>query len=129
MNELLRKSVVDLAALVRKREVRSIELVDAHIAAILEWNPVINAVVANRFEDARKEAKAVDDVIDKSVRRPLLGVPCTIKESFGVEGLPHTSGSLLRKDRVAATSATVVKRVVDAGAVVLGVTNMPEMAM
>ena len=56
-------------------------------------------------------------------------MPCTIKESFGVAGLPQTSGSVARKDVVAERSATAVQRLVDAGAIPLGVTNTSELTM
>jgi fatty acid amide hydrolase 2 len=129
---LLRMPIVKLAALVRKREVSPLELVDAHIGAILKWNPIVNAVIANRYEDARKEARAQQETlahVDADDLPPLFGVPCTVKECFGVEGMPHTSGSVLRKEKIATRTAPVVKRVIDAGAIPLGVTNMPEMAM
>jgi fatty acid amide hydrolase 2 len=58
-----------------------------------------------------------------------LGVPCTIKESFAVAGMPHTSGSLARKDVVAKQSATAVQRLLDAGAIPLGVTNTSELTL
>ncbi len=137
MSDLLRAPVVELAALVRRRALKPIELVDAHIKEILRWNPIINAVVANRFEEARGDARAQEAAL---VRRPggggevgglppLFGVPFTVKECFGVAGLPHTSGSVLRAGRTADRSALVVERLVAAGGIPLGVTNMPEMAM
>lgn len=130
--ELTRLPVVDLAALVRRREVSPLEIVDAHIRAILAWNPVINGVVAHRYEDARREARAQQETlvhVEPDDLPPLFGVPCTIKECIGVEGMPWTAGSLLRKDIKAGRSATAVRRVVEAGAIPLAVTNMPEMAM
>ena len=134
-SDLLAAPVVELAALVKQGAVSPLELVDAHIAAILAWNPIINAVVANRFGDARKEARAHGELLahtrsdDRQALPPLLGVPCTVKECFGVKGLPYTAGSLLRRDVVAANNAVVVDRVIAAGAIPLAVTNMPEMAM
>jgi fatty acid amide hydrolase 2 len=131
-HELLRLPVVELRARVRDGDVTPLELVDAHIQAILAWNPIVNAVVANRFEDARREARAQTEALahaEADDLPPLFGVPCTVKECFGVEGMPWTSGSLLRSGMTAPRSATVVHRVVEAGAIPLGVTNMPEMAM
>ena len=61
---------------------------------------------------------------------PLLGVPCTIKESFAVAGMPHTSGSVARKDVIAEHSATAVAAARQAaGAIPLGVTNTSELTM
>lgn len=92
----------------------------------------LNAVVAHRYEDARREARACAELLAHarpSDLPPLLGVPFTVKECVGVEGMPHTAGSLLRKDAVCARSATAVQRLVGAGAIPLAVTNVLEMAM
>lgn len=121
-----------LAQLVRAGEVTPLELVDAHIRALLRWNPLINAVVANRFEDARSEARAMTEQLarrDHGALPPLFGVPFTVKESLGVHGLPHTSGSVLRRHVVAACSAPTVDRVIAAGGICLAVTNVPELAL
>lgn len=121
-----------LARLVRDGEVTPLELVDRHIRAILRWNPVINAVTANRFEAARDEARAMTEQLVRSERGrlpPLFGVPFTAKESLGVRGLPHTAGSVLRRHVVATQSAPVIDRVIAAGGICLAVTNVPELAM
>jgi fatty acid amide hydrolase 2 len=127
------RSAVELAAAIRDRELTAREAVDAHIAMVEARNSQVNAVIATRFDAARAEADAADELL--STRRgrrnppPLLGVPCTIKESFGVAGLPQTSGSVARKDVVADRSATAVQRLTDAGAIVLGVTNTSELTL
>ena len=130
MNELLRASVPELVARVRSRDVSPVELVDAHIARIASVNSRINAVVADRFEAARDEARAAEARVmaagPDDVLPPLLGVPCTVKEFFGVAGLPNTAGLVARRGVRATTHATAVSRLVDAGVIVLGVTNVPE---
>ncbi len=130
---ITQRSAVELAAAIRSRELTAREVVDAHIALIEAANPRVNAVIATRFDDARAEADAADELLGKRRARkdppPLLGVPCTIKESFGVAGMPQTSGSVARKDVVAEHSATAVQRLVDAGAIVLGVTNTSELTL
>src|SRR5688500_18141462 len=84
------RSAVELAAAIRERELTAREVVEAHIDLIEARNPAVNAVVATRFDAARREADAADDLLASRRRRksapPLLGVPCTIKESFAVEG-------------------------------------------
>ncbi|MBI1945531.1 MAG: amidase [Deltaproteobacteria bacterium] len=130
--DVLRLPAHRLAQLVREREVTPLELVDAHIRAVLRWNPVINAVVANRFDDARTEARAMTEQLARPGRAslpPLFGVPFTVKESLGVRGLPHTAGSVLRRHVVAPCSAPTVDRVIAAGGICLAVTNVPELAM
>jgi fatty acid amide hydrolase 2 len=127
------RSALELAAAIRSRELSSRQVVDEHIALIEARNPEVNAVVATRFEQARAEADAVDELVRSRRGRkdppPLLGVPCTIKESFAVAGMPHTSGALARRDVIAERSATAVERLVEAGAIPLGVTNTSELTM
>ncbi len=126
-------SALELAAAIRAGEVRARRVVDEHIALVEAVNPRINAIVAARFEAARAEADAADERVTAAGKDddlpPLLGVPCTIKESFALEGMPHTSGSLGRRDVVADRSATAVQRLVDAGAIPLGVTNTSELTL
>lgn len=127
MHDLLRASAVELARAIRDREVTSAEVVDVHIRRIEEVNPLINAVVAQRFDQARTEAAAADKMAKgKRADRPLHGVPCTIKEFFAVEGMPWTAGLRARAGVIAERDATVVARLKRAGAIVLGVTNGPE---
>ncbi len=102
MNELLTQSATQLAARIRAGEVSSLEVVEAHIAAIERHNPRINAVVATRYDAARAEARRADQqladgVLDLGVFH---GVPCTIKENFALEGMPNTSGLVARRGRL-----------------------------
>src|SRR5688572_11696760 len=86
-----RRSALDLARAIRERELSAREVVDEHIALIEARNPAVNAIVATRFDEARAEADAADELLGKRRGRkdppPLLGVPCTIKESFAVAGM------------------------------------------
>ena len=127
------RSALELAGAIRAGELRSREVVEAHIELIERRNPAINAIVANRFDAARAEADATDERVAAASPGddlgPLLGVPCTIKESFAVAGLPHTSGSLDRQHVIAEHTATAVARLVAAGAIPLGVTNTSELTM
>jgi fatty acid amide hydrolase 2 len=124
------RSAVDLATAIASGQLRSRDVVDAHIELIERRNPDMNAIVATRFDAARAEADAADERVAAGEKLgPLHGVPCTIKESFAVEGMPHTSGSLNRKHVIAERSATAVQRLIDAGAIVLGVTNTSELTL
>lgn len=105
------------------------ELTELHIARIEEVNPRLNALVVDRFAEARKEADAADalyDAADHTTLPPLLGVPCSIKEFVALKGMPHTAGVLFHKGKVATSDATVTARLRSAGAIPLGVTNVPE---
>ncbi len=130
---LTERSATALAAAIRDGELSSREVVDAHIERVERLNPRLNAVVAERFERARAEAEAADERVAGSTGRdelpPLLGVPCTIKESFAVAGLPNSAGLHHRRGRLATEHATVVARLVDAGAIPLGVTNVSELTL
>jgi amidase len=114
-----------LAAALAGREVSAIELCDAAIARIEALDGPINAVVVRDFDRALDAAKAADAALARGERRPLLGVPMTVKESFNVAGLPTTWGSPAFKGWIAPADAVAVARLKGAGAVILGKTNIP----
>ncbi len=127
----LRASATEMVAAYRTRRWSCRDVVEAHIRRILQVNPAINAVVECCFEDARNQARAADARYedDDPDLPPLLGVPCTIKESFSVIGMRRTSGLLVRKDYVSDTDATAVARLKAAGTIILGTTNVSELLM
>ena len=105
MDPLLTLSGTKLAAMIRGREVTSREVVDAHIRHIEKVNPTLNAVVAHRFDAARIDAREADRRVavaavtgaGESGLGPLHGVPCSIKETFGLRGMPFTAGLVARR--------------------------------
>ena len=129
---LTERSAGDLAALIRAREVSSVDVVEAHIERLqrFAWT---NAVVADRFESAREDAAAADARIAGSDAGdelpPLLGVPCTIKESISFEGMPNSSGLVARRDFRCTETAPAAQRLLDAGAIPLGLTNTSELTL
>ncbi|HEX8053647.1 MAG TPA: amidase [Thermoleophilaceae bacterium] len=130
---LTERSGLELAAAIRAGEVSSRDAVEAHIEQIERVNPRINAVVVERFAEARAEAAAADERIaaagpDEELP-PLLGVPCTIKESLSLAGLPQSAGVVARADRPCERSSTVVERILAAGAIPLGLTNTSELTL
>ncbi len=132
MNPYVHYSATELARMIRVGEVTSRDVVEAHIAHIQKVNPILNAVVKERFEAARSEAKAADrqrQESDPAGLPPLHGVPCTIKESFQLRGMPQTSGHHTRREFYPEEDAITVKRLRQAGAIPLGVTNVPELCM
>ena len=127
---ILSAPLSQLVALMRSRDLSPVDLVDAHIRRIEAVNPQLNCVVAARFEEARAEAiEAEREYASAAGRRPLLGVPFTVKEMIEVSGMPLTFGSTTRRDRMGVRDATVIARRRDAGAILLGVTNVPEWGM
>ena len=112
---------IALAGLVRSGEVSPRELVEASIARIEQRNPMLNAVVNRRFEEALAEADAVDRTA------PLAGVPFLVKDlNCDVAGLPSTRGSRLFADVVPTVDSELTVRFKRAGLIILGSTNTPE---
>ncbi len=91
----------------------------------------LNALALDRFDAAREEADAVDARLDagEADARPFLGVPCTIKESIAVAGLPNTAGLVSLDGRTAETTAPAAERLLAAGPILLGVTNLSELTL
>jgi fatty acid amide hydrolase 2 len=123
-------SASELARRVRANEVTARELVEASIAQVERANGRINALVADRFEAARAEADAADEAVRSGAPvGPFHGVPCTIKETFALTGMPNTAGLVSRVGHPATADAPTVARVRAAGAIPIGVTNVSELAM
>src|SRR5262245_1842567 len=129
LDPLLTMSATSLAALIRGREVSSREVVEAHIVRISKVNPRLNAVVRERFAEARAEADRADAAVGRDDLPVFHGVPCTIKESFAVAGMPQTAGLWARRDHIARDDGVAVARLRKAGAIPLGVTNVSELLM
>jgi fatty acid amide hydrolase 2 len=129
---LLRASAVELARRIREGEVTSVEVVRTHAAHMERHDGALNAVVEKRLASAMLEAAEADARLareGKDRMPPLHGVPCTIKESFAVRGMPLTAGLVSRKGKRSTDDAVAVKRLRAAGAIVLGVTNVSELLM
>jgi amidase len=107
------------------RKLSARELLEATIARIEALDPKINAVVVRDFDRARAAADAADVALGKGERKPLLGLPMTVKEQFNITGLPTTWGDPKAKDWTAEVDALAVQRLKAAGAVILGKTNVP----
>ena len=119
-----------IARRVRAGELTASEAVEASIARIEAVNPELNAVITPTFETARAEAAAADRRIADSGTAelpPLFGVPVTIKDCFPLEGVRFTAGSWFHRDDLADEDAPAVARLREAGAIVLGKTNIPDM--
>jgi amidase len=121
---MLLSSATEAAELVRRKEVSSRELTESLLARIDAVDSLVNAVVELRAEEALEEAAAADASVGESVGRPLHGVPITIKEAFNVAGMHTTWGNPAFRDHVGARDATVVHRLKQAGAIVVGKTNV-----
>tara|TARA_A100001037_G_scaffold49313_1_gene41232 strand:+ start:5620 stop:7092 length:1473 start_codon:yes stop_codon:yes gene_type:complete len=120
------RSAVELAAMIRDRSLTSTDALDCLIDRVEKFNPGLNAVVAMDLDAARERAKLADRALDGSeLWGPLHGLPMTIKDSFEVTGMPTTSGAPKLKDHIPSQNAVAVQRLIDAGAIVFGKTNLP----
>jgi Asp-tRNA(Asn)/Glu-tRNA(Gln) amidotransferase A subunit family amidase len=119
-----------MAEQVRERKVSPLELVEAHSARIEKINPQINAFVQLDREGAIAQAQAAEDAVMRNQKLgPLHGVPISIKSSIDVAGMRCEAGTKLRAGHVAQADAPLVGRLRSAGAIILGLTNTPELLM
>ncbi|SMP76793.1 amidase [Noviherbaspirillum suwonense] len=127
-HHLTSKSATELRRLIGSKAISPVELLEACIGRIEEFNPRINAVTATCFERARKEAAAAEAaVLAGQALGPLHGLPVGIKDLEETEGLLTTYGSAIYRNNVPAQDNRLVARLRSAGAIVVGKTNVPEM--
>ena len=111
---------------IKQREVSSLEVLESFLAQVEKVNPKINAIVALDIERAKEKAIEADNKINlKSKLGALHGLPMTIKDAFEVEGIVSTGGNPAWKDNIPKRNAEAVQRLVDAGAIIFGKTNVP----
>src|SRR5262245_4063165 len=121
-------SAIEAASAIRRRQISSEELTTLTLERIARLNPSLNAIANVLAETAMAEARAADDALAKGdTTRQLLGVPVTIKDCFQIAGVPTTGGAPFLKDHRPASDAPTVRRLRDAGAIILGNTNVPFM--
>ena len=130
MSQLTRLSAAEMADRIRNKSISPVELIQAHLARISELNPKLNAFVELDEERAVLQAQSAESAVmqGKSLG-PLHGVPISIKSSIDVAGLHCEAGTRLRAGNIAAQNAPLVSRLRASGAIVLGVTNTPELLM
>lgn len=133
MNKLNFISAAAMADAVRRRKISPMELVDAHLAQIEKLNSRLNAFVQIDSDRARESARRAEKLLAGKAKKrplgPLHGVPISIKSSISVAGLRCEAGTKLRAGFVAQQDAPLVRRLKNAGAIVLGTTNTPELLM
>jgi amidase len=128
MNDRAFASATELSAEIRDRRIGCLELLDFYLARAEQHNPALNAIVVSQADQARERARAADGALARGESwGPLHGIPMTVKESFNVAGLPTTFGNPPWKDNIAAGNAFLIDRLIEAGAVIFGKTNVPYM--
>lgn len=112
------------------KEITSVELTEKYFASIEERDPEIGAYLILTKELALEQARIVDEKIARGEEIDILaGIPCAIKDNICVDGIRATAGSKILDNYIAPYDATVIKRLKDADAVILGKVNMDEFAM
>src|ERR1700722_9774798 len=122
-------SISELAPLLEHKKISPLEVVDDVLERIQESNPQLNAYVYVRPEMVRNQARQAESEIRRGrYRGPLHGVPISLKDNFFTSGIPTRAGSKILGDFIPNEDATVTKRLLRAGAVLTGKTNLSEFA-
>jgi Asp-tRNA(Asn)/Glu-tRNA(Gln) amidotransferase A subunit family amidase len=130
MPELTLLSAVSMAEQIRQKKISPTEILEAHLERIEKLNPRLNAFVQIDEDGARRQAREAEAALASGKSRgPLHGVPISIKSSIDVAGMLCESGTKLRAGRLAEKDAPLVARLRQAGAIVVGVTNTPELLL
>jgi len=129
MSELHWLTIAEAAERLRKREISSRELTQAHLDRIASVDPAVRAYITVTAEQALARADAADRRLAAGETGALLGVPVAIKDVMSTKGVPTSCGSKMLERFVPPYNGTVVRRLFDAGAIMLGKTNMDEFAM
>jgi len=128
-SELSYLSLAEAARLVQRKKVSPVELVEAALGQIERWNPAINAFLTVLTERARREARLAERAIRRGRPKSLLhGIPVSLKDNFWTRGVRTTAGSKILANFVPHRDSKVAARLAQAGAILLGKTNMHEFA-
>src|ERR1700730_7409350 len=129
MADLIAESLTELAELIRARKASPVEITEAYLQQIDKLNPTFNAIVT-LAPDVMDQARAAESAVASGkILGALHGVPITIKDTIETAGLRTTSGSRTREAFIPDCDAPAVARLKAAGAILLGKTNVAEMAM
>ena len=126
---MIEKTVAELSSALNSGEISSVELTQAYLDRINRYNETLNAFITVSDESALSKAKQADTLRAKGDSSPLLGIPLAHKDIFCTEGIKTSCGSKILHNFISPYDATVVTRFNEAGAVMLGKTNMDEFAM
>ncbi len=129
MSDLVFRSASQLAKAIRERSVSATEVLEAHLGQIARHNPALKAIVTLNQEQARQQAHQADVAVAQGeLWGPLHGVPFTVKDLFDTAGVRTTWSYKPLANYIPLQNATTVDRLLGAGAILLGKTNMPELA-
>ena len=126
---MINSTVAEISAALAAGDISSVEITQAYLDRIAALNGELNAFITVCEDSALKQAKAADAERASGNSSPLLGIPLAHKDIFCTKDILTTCGSRMLHNFVSPYNATVVERFIDAGAVMLGKTNMDEFAM
>src|SRR5256886_2275331 len=129
IEDLLSKSLTEVVHLITSRAFPSVDLNQTYLNRIEETNSSVNAIVTIAPDILERARHCDSELARGNVIGPLHGIPLTVKDTIATKGIRTTSGSRLRADDVPHHDAPVVTRLKTAGAIILGKTNTPEMAI
>ncbi len=124
-----RKTIAELSRALHEKKISSVELTRYFLDRIKKISPALNAFITVTEEHALQQAKLADERISKNQSTPMTGIPIAHKDIFCTKGIKTTCGSKILSNFISPYDATVVERFNEAGAVLLGKTNMDEFAM
>ena len=130
MTELWKQGPAELAAIIAGKEASSAEVIDAHLARIADVNPHLNAITRVLGDEARADARAADAALAAGEPLgPLHGVPFTVKQNIDLAGCATDNGVPALAQAISPVDAPIVERMKAAGAIPIGRTNCPDMAL
>lgn len=127
--DILNSSAAQIVAAVKSKRIKATQVLDTYYAQIDRVNPVINAIVQSNREMAYREAAGIDSDIGRFQHKKLLGVPFTVKNTCAVLGYKPDKGCGGLAGQASTSDATVVARLRNEGALVLGLSNTPELSI
>lgn len=128
-SDIIYQPATEIAERIRRRDLSAVEVTEAILARMDEIQPKLNAFTWVGADDALSTARSIDSNQPPDAnRKPLLGVPVTIKDNIAMAGAPMTVGSRLLKDNVPGSDSVIVERLKTAGAIPVARTNTPEFA-
>lgn len=129
MTQIAQLSLAEMKSALAKGETSSVELTQAVLDAISQLEPKLHAFLHIAGEQAIQKAKQADEKRAQKTNPPLLGLPLAVKDVLTVENMPCTCGSKILEGFIPPFTGTAVKKLVEAGAIVIGKTNTDEFAM
>src|ERR671919_1571446 len=126
---LLNLTIKDLSELISAREISPVDLIESMLERIAKLNPMLNAFITVLEDAAREDAKNAEMLIKEGrYKGPLHGIPVSLKDLIYVKGAKSTSGSKILANFVPQYDSTVVRKLKDAGAIIIGMNNTHEFA-